>query len=334
MHGAGSTCSTRTARSAGTTRAGMAPARQLIEASLGAMFGATVEPSPSERIAAGRAAVAAGCDDPLVLYLLGRAIFNADALSGEPEELFRRAFEGMKTVRYDRAVARFAATGLHARYDESARGPGPARAGRHAGAAVVQGVARRRQLRAGRRRRAGGAASRAVPARSSSERVEPRGHGRARRGALGRPVGEALLLRAPSPARGREGARDGIRAPRHERAVGRASSAWNALARRDYEEAHRLRPDRPGGRLPDDRGGGQRPKATRASAPGSTARSPRRWTSRRRTISCAPTSTRAGAAATSEMLALGREALETRRFDTEVPAELLWTVLEVRADQR
>jgi hypothetical protein len=34
------------------------------------------------------------------------------------------------------------------------------------------------------------------------------------------------------------------------------------------------------------------------------------------------------------MFSFGREALDTRRFDTEVPAQFLWTVLDIRRDQR
>lgn len=94
-----------------------AGARRFIEDSLPTLV-AGERPIPADqRIAEGRALVEAGCRDPLVLYLLGRALLDGTWDSAEPEFYLGQAVEGMKHVPYPRAVARWAASALYGRYE-------------------------------------------------------------------------------------------------------------------------------------------------------------------------------------------------------------------------
>jgi hypothetical protein len=81
-------------------------------------------PSVADLVARGRTLRAAGCDDPLILYLSARAEAAADSESRESSELFERAVEGMYETPYPRAVAYRAAEGLHADFDRRREGTG------------------------------------------------------------------------------------------------------------------------------------------------------------------------------------------------------------------
>jgi len=60
-----------------------------------------------------------GCSDPLVLYLHALNLWALEKGSREVTLLFQRAAEGMRTVAYPRGVARFAASGLYRDYENS-----------------------------------------------------------------------------------------------------------------------------------------------------------------------------------------------------------------------
>jgi tetratricopeptide (TPR) repeat protein len=311
-----------------------APARRLIEASITAMLGNTVEPPPGERIADGRAAVAAGCDDPLVLYLLGRTIYTADALSGEPEELFRRAAEGMKAVRYDRAVARLPAAALHALhalYDErreslGLRPPVAALEMQWFRESLADGsygpdddVVLMWQLRYGVGKGFVTRAGAAVPeALAAAPWVDP----------WVRLYFSGLRHHhAAWEARG-NGFASEVSAAQWT-AFGEASGK----ARRDLEESYRLRPDRPEAAFAMI--------AVLTGAP-KDGEDERFWFDR--TVAAQMdfvdayetlwlrTMPRWGGTY-EQAVALGREALATRRFDTEVPAQLFWILRQIRRDQ-
>jgi hypothetical protein len=99
-------------------------ARQFIESSLPTIMGGEGIVPAERRIAAGRAIVDGGCKDPLVFYLFGRALFDGTWDSPEPEYFFAQAVEGMKTVTYPRAVARWAVSALYGRYEWRREGVG------------------------------------------------------------------------------------------------------------------------------------------------------------------------------------------------------------------
>jgi hypothetical protein len=70
-----------------------------------------------------RTLVAAGCDDPAVLYFAARAHAFTDDDSREGTELYERAYAAMNDTPYPRGFARFVASGLRADYE---RGSGSA----------------------------------------------------------------------------------------------------------------------------------------------------------------------------------------------------------------
>jgi tetratricopeptide (TPR) repeat protein len=94
-----------------------ADARRLIIGSIPWIVGGEGGKTAADRSSIGRELVARGCRDHLVLYLLGRAIFDDTYDSAEPEYFLTQAVEGMKTVPYPRAIARFAASALYGRYE-------------------------------------------------------------------------------------------------------------------------------------------------------------------------------------------------------------------------
>jgi len=99
-------------------------ARRFIAHSLPSVAGGDGVVPAEQRITAGRAIVDHGCKDPLVLYLLGKAIFDGTWDSAEPEYFLAQAVEGMKTVPYPRALARWAASALYGRYEWRREGIG------------------------------------------------------------------------------------------------------------------------------------------------------------------------------------------------------------------
>ncbi|MET0554134.1 MAG: hypothetical protein ABW221_13915 [Vicinamibacteria bacterium] len=309
-----------------------ADAQRLVEKSVESMLGNAVEAPPADRIAAGRAAVAAGCDDPLVLYLLARTLYAADALSAEPEEMFRRSVEGMKAVRYDRAVARLPVTALYSRYESrresvGLRPPLAALELQWFEESLSDGsygpdddIVLTWQLLYGVSnafvRRSNDAVSAAIDRAPWIDRwVKLHFSG-------------LMHIRRAFKARGQKWAKD---VTEEEWKVFRAE---NALARRDLEESWRLRPDRPEAAVE---------LITVAEDDPREGEDARFWFDR----TVAAQMDYLGAYDTvrvrllprwggshERMFSFGREALETRRFDTEVPAQFLWTVLAVRRDQR
>ena len=307
-------------------------ARRLIELSVMPLIGTAFETPHEERVAAGRAAVAAGCNDPLVLYLLGRAVWAADADSAEPEQLFRQAVEGMKTVPYERAIARYTATSLFSRYanrNEGIQLRAPLRDlelawfqqslndGSYApddDAVLIWQLMNGAGI--GFFNRSHAAASAAM---DKAEWVDP--WVRLHFSGLHH-IDEAWA------ARGQGWAKD--TKPESWEVFRRLS----ALARRDLEESWRLRPDRPEAayemiQVSQD-----------AEKDGEDCRF---WFDR--TVRAQMDFTPAYEAmrvhllprwggSYAEMLSFAREAVDTGRFDTDVPLELLHTVMSIRKDQR
>jgi hypothetical protein len=309
-----------------------AQAHRLIELSIPSLLGTGIEAPPEERIAAGRAAVAAGCTDPLVLYLLGRTVSMADPYSSEPEHLFRQAVEGMKTVSYARALARYPATALFRSYEERRESVGlrpPLGAVELAwfeeslsdgSYAPDDDALLTWQLMNGASvlfvRRSNPGVSAAI---DKAAWIDPwvKLH-----------FSGLAHLRAAWTARGRGFAKD-VKPENWER-----FRALSALARRDLEESWRLRPDRPESAYEMIQ--------VSVDAP-HEGEGPRLWFDR--TVQAQMDFTPAyetmwvlllprWGGSYEQMLAFGREALETGRFDTEVPAQLLYTVLRIRKDQR
>jgi hypothetical protein len=310
-----------------------AQARAAIALSLPAVLG-TVErpPAPDERIAAARAAVDAGCDDPLVLHLLARAVQDRDWSSPEPEGLYQRALEGMKKSPYARAIARDAASSLFELYHRRAEGLGLR--------APVQAL----ELQWFREALGDGSYE-------DDEEAVLLWHIRSASGTAFAQRAPAELAQAVAGAtwvdpwmrlyfsgwahyqaawkgRGTGFARD-VKPEQWE--VFRREAA---LARRDLEESYALRPDRPEASRQLMTLAGDDPK------PGQTERM---WFDR--AIAAQLDYLPAYEAywtrllprwggSYDEMLSLGREALETGRFDTEVPAQLLEIVHRIRQDQQ
>ncbi|MET0554135.1 MAG: hypothetical protein ABW221_13920 [Vicinamibacteria bacterium] len=307
-------------------------ARTAIELSLPAAL-ATVSrpPSPESRVAAGRAALQAGCDDPLVLHLLARALQDEDVQAAEPEELYRRAVEGMKTVPYARAIARDAATSLYELYAKRIEG-----LGLRAPLADLEWRWFQESLADGSygpddepvllwqfRTSEGGAFAKRVPAQAA-QAVE------------GAPWVDRWLrlylsgwahYQAAWKGRGTSFARE-VKPEQWE-----VFRRENALARRDLEESHRLRPDRPEtcGQLMTLAGDDPQPGQTE-----------RMWFDRAVAAQLDFIPAWSGywnrllprwGGSYAQMLALGREALETGRFDTDVPAQLLEVVHRIQQDQ-
>ena len=309
-----------------------ADARRLIELSIASLFGTGIETPPEERIAAGRAAVEAGCPDPLILYLLGRTVSMADPYSSEPEHLFRQAVEGMKTASYERAVARYPATALFRIYEErresvNLRPPlgvlelawfeqslSDGSYGPDDDAVLTWQLMNGASVLFVRRSNAGVSA-----AIDKAAWIDPwvKLH-----------FSGLAHLRSAWTARGRGFAKD-VKPENWER-----FRDFSALARRDLEESWRLRTDRPEAAYEMIQVSVDAPKE---------GEDPRLWFDR--TVQAQMDFTPAYEAmwvhllprwggSYEEMLALGREALETERFDTEVPAQLLYTILRIRKDQR
>ncbi len=280
----------------------------------------------------GREILSKGCDDPLFLYLQSRSLVMAEGFSRDSRLLCERAVEGMKTVRYPRAIARYVASGLYSDYQ---------------GANEVHGLRGR------------------LAPLELQWFIESLGDGSYRSGEDGLLIwqlkngtGEPFFERNKLPASAAVDA-----APRIERwaklfvsGLKHYTLAWEArghgfanevtpdgwrnferyltLARRDLVEAWRLRPDRPeaayemmsvaedapepgeSGRLWFDRAVAARMDYW----PAYNARLNRllpRW-----------------GGSHKEMLDFGQECLDTERFDTFVPSVVIHAVRRIEDDER
>ena len=274
---------------------------------------------------------ALGCDDPLVLYLLSRAVAEEEPQSAETESLLTRSLEGMEVVAYPRAVARFVASGLYVTYEFRNEGIGLREPLRQLEARWFEeslgdgsygpddDVVLTWQLLNGtgpgffRRSRAS-----AVAAIERADWIDPwvRLH-----------YSGLAHSREAWEARGHGWAKD------VKPEAWKAFEAAAALARRDLEEAWRLRPDRPEAAYE------MISASTDSPAAGESARF---WFDRAvaAQMDFIPAYTtllkdllpRWGGSY-EQMLAFGREALDTRRFDTDVPLVLLDAVKSVADDQ-
>jgi hypothetical protein len=99
-------------------------ARRFISVSMGAIGGLPETVSLEERRAMGAELVGRGCADPVVLYLQGRHVFRRGSDFREATELFERAVAGFRHVKYSRAVGRQAVSDLIRDYDNSNEGLG------------------------------------------------------------------------------------------------------------------------------------------------------------------------------------------------------------------
>jgi hypothetical protein len=307
-------------------------ARRYLEGGLHDILGLRAGPDRSERIARGRSLVAAGCRDPVVLYVLARVLAEASPLSTEPIALLKEAFETMKTAAYPRAVARYVASGLCWQYQLSLENRGYCRA-----VAPVE-------LRWFRESLADSyvAGEDAVLAMQLSQGTGPsfveRGKAEIARATTDAGWTEPWVRRLVTgmsevdlafEARGTDAA-DKVTAKGWE-----GFHAHMALARENLSEAWRLRPDRPeaptqmigvllsGASSPDDsvrlwldRALAAQMDYLRAYRDTINYLRPRWYGSY------------------EELLALGRECLETGRFDTVVPRVLLEAVEQIEYDQK
>lgn len=105
-----------------------ADAEAFIRASAAGMLYGSRAGSVAHLVARGRSLRDAGCDDPMILYLAGRAEYEADPESPESSELFERAFAGIGEAAYPRAVAFRAVIALDASHAERNDGTGKATA--------------------------------------------------------------------------------------------------------------------------------------------------------------------------------------------------------------
>jgi hypothetical protein len=78
----------------------------------------------ADRLGRARTLVAAGCDDPVVLYLAALTLSSSDRESREASDLFERAFAGIPQSGYSRGTARMVATGLRGDLERRNEGMG------------------------------------------------------------------------------------------------------------------------------------------------------------------------------------------------------------------
>ena len=89
-----------------------AEARVFIEHASSRVMGYDPSPRLEDLLAQGGKLLDLGCNDPLVLYLHGRHLVAKDGCLNVATETLRRSVDGMKSVRYPRAVARYAVSAL------------------------------------------------------------------------------------------------------------------------------------------------------------------------------------------------------------------------------
>lgn len=94
-------------------------ARRFLEAGLPSILVLPGEADPAGLVAQGKALLAAGCRDPVVLYVFARALAATTPDSLEPAVLLQEAVESVKSVSYPRAVARYVVSGLSREYQRS-----------------------------------------------------------------------------------------------------------------------------------------------------------------------------------------------------------------------
>ena len=99
-------------------------ARRLIEGGLASVLGLGHGPDPLDLVPQGKALLAAGCRDPLTLYIHARNLSATEQDSIEPARILEQVVEAMKTAPYSRAVARYVASGLQREYERRGEGRG------------------------------------------------------------------------------------------------------------------------------------------------------------------------------------------------------------------
>ena len=108
---------------------------------------------PGDMVGRARTLVAAGCDDPVVLYLAALTLSSSDSESRHASELFERAYVGIPLSGYSRGTARFVATGLRRDLERRNEGMGRRHALDPVELRVLPRIASGRQLRPRRRPR-------------------------------------------------------------------------------------------------------------------------------------------------------------------------------------